>query len=145
MDEIKWTPPELMRAEPFATDEQIEAVVKVYVDEMRARGHIVAGDVNLPHLERVARIHDVWRVAFARVMDAPPVAATPLGGDLGAMLAKLIKPAPGLSGPALRELLDAAAAVLTDFERILDSGDAGTPPNWRDYDTTCKRLRNLLP
>ena len=131
-----WTPPDLTPADPFANDAQIQAVVKVYADEMRTRGHIV-GLANAGHLEQAARINDVWRVAFARVLGAPQPAALP--PDLGAMLASIMKPAPavGLSGPALVELLDAARAVCGEWPTV--------PTNYNAMGDAISRLRGLLP
>lgn len=151
-----WTPPELTSAPNFATDEQIEAVVKVYVDEMRERGHIV-GLANVEHLERAARIQDVWRGAFAHVLDAPKPAALP--PDLTSLLHNFgvdnMKKAPPagttiLPPGALQELLDAARGVLGAYESLLDSDySTAMPGNWKekmpDAEVICKRLRDLLP
>lgn len=133
----------------FATDDQIAAVVNVYVNEMRERGHIT-GLANVEHLERAARIQDVWRGAFAHVLDAPASAAMP---DLGALFAGLAPQQPPagttiLPPGALQELLDAARAVVDDYESLLDSDYSGSK-SWQermpDAAAVCKRLRDLLP
>jgi hypothetical protein len=70
-----WTPPELTpsSAPKFATDEQISAVVAVYAREMYERGHLSdpAPAEVISHLERAARIQDVWRGAFAHLLVEP--------------------------------------------------------------------------
>lgn len=145
-----WTPPQLS-PDTFATDAQIEAVVKVYVDEMRERGHIV-GLANVEHLERAARIQDVWRGAFALVLGSPKPAAMP---DLGALFAGLAPQQPPvgttiLPPGVLQEILDAARAVVDGYEGLLDSDySTRSPSNWQEKmpeaAAVCKRLRDLLP
>jgi len=51
----------------FATDEQIDQAVAIYVTEMRARG-VGISDTDIANVRRAARIMDVWRVAFDRVV-----------------------------------------------------------------------------
>jgi hypothetical protein len=145
-----WTPPELTpsSAPKFATDEQISAVVAVYAREMYERGHLSdpAPAEVISHLERAARIQDVWRGAFAHVLDEPAAVTSGEPIDFGAMLSSLglsrMQAAPSESMPvgttvlppgALQELLDAARAVLEGYEAPGRRAPVETVAKQRNY------------